>query len=138
MKETILNLGYIYGAFATVYLTNVLMGISQNVFIKKEKFDLNLLLSSITKILTNAIGLVMVAGAFFYIEKGITAFAIQIPPELIEVCSIAAFAMLYVSAFINTVKDVYTKMKDGFNIEVFNCDGEQGFEEEITVGNEVG
>ena len=76
MRETILNLGYIYGAFGVVYITNIILGLMQNVGVKKEAFNFSLIINSIVKLISNGVGLVLVAISFSFIERGISALVL--------------------------------------------------------------
>lgn len=116
LKENIINMSFIYSAFAIVYIANIVLGFLSNVTLKKEDFDFSRLLQSAVKLVISYVGVVAVAVAFVLIDNGIGKVGIDMPDALTETLSILAFMLLFAKAFYTYAAQVYAKLKAIFEI----------------------
>lgn len=120
--ETLLNnlipMGCIYGAFAMVNFTNIVLGTCNNCLINNEKFEFRRILVSLLKLLLVAFVTVSVVIGFNLLQYGASLYDITISDTVIQVINIGTFLMLYATAFGQTCTDIYNKIKSMFEIKV--------------------
>lgn len=129
MVNNLIALGYVYAAFALVYMLNIILGIAQNCFVKCEPFDMELLLKSLLKIVINAVGVCVIAATFYVLERGVKATGMELDDTVTQTLSVLTFVLLYIKDFFVYAKDVYDKMSVTF-LKTSEDMGTQGVDDE--------
>lgn len=124
MCENLISIAYIYGAYALAYIANIVLGIANNCLMHGDKFEILRILKSLLKLLVVAVVMACVVCGFCLLKVGSEAFGLSISETATDVISIASFLMLFANGFISVVKDVYSKIKEVFELGTENFFGE--------------
>lgn len=106
----------VYGAFALVYMLNILFGVVTNCIVDGQTFDGKKLLNSFLKITLVGATMVGIVVAFNLLIIGIEQFNVEIKEMVVSVISLGTFILLFIKGFVQTAIDVYNKIKALFEI----------------------
>ncbi len=104
-------------AFAFIYISDILLGLINNVLIKGQKFEWKRLLDSIIKVIVGALVLVALIFAVFLFEKT----DVNVSQEVINVVSISTFVMLFWKGYKEGMVGIYEKLREMFSISDDNA-----------------
>lgn len=105
----LIGAGCAFGAFALVYLTNIIYGLTINCLVNGQKFDGSKLAKSAMKIAVSGITLAAIVAAFRLVASGAGAFGYDISPLTLGVVSVGTYVLLFIKGFFQAAADVYTK-----------------------------
>ena len=102
--------------FAIMYLLNIVAGIIENCLRQKKKFEFERLRNSIILILMALIISIALVVCFNILTIILETLGITIPETATTVTTIGSFIVLYIKGFIQTVNDLFLKIKGWFGI----------------------
>ncbi len=102
-----------FGAFAFIYMSDILLGLINNVLLQGEKFEWKKLCNSLLRVLVGAFVMLALILAVILIEKT----KIEVSSDVMSVVSISAFVVLFWKGYREGMVGIYEKLRGMFAIE---------------------